>query len=412
MKNQGKKINLIKLGIVGLIIIMLLGYLCWAIISLIKHPSDTFMIEEGKLSLEETVEGYIIREETVVQGENYKNGIVKIKYEGEKIAKGEAIFRYQNNKESELVSKIEELDVKIEEALANETNLFPNDIALLETQIKTRLEEVYKQNDIQKITKIKNEINTYINKKARIAGEQSPAGSYIKKLINERREYEEELNSNSEYVTATTSGLISYSIDGYESILSSDNLDSVTKELLEDINIKTGQIIANSDKAAKIINNFEAYIAVVMNSESAMNAKEGDKVNLQLSTSEEIPATIEKIKETEKNERIIIFKIKKGVESLINYRKISLEVIWWSSTGLRVPNSAIITEGDFNYIIKNRAGYTDKIMIKILKQNETYSIIDNYETSELKELGYSSTEIRSFKKISLYDEVILEPNAT
>ena len=49
-------------------------------------------------------------------------------------------------------------------------------------------------------------------------------------------------------------------------------------------------------------------------------------------------------------------------------------------------------------------------MIKILKQNETYSIIDNYETSELKQLGYSSTEINRFKKIFMYDEIIIYPN--
>lgn len=407
---QTRQINIIKLTVSSLVAIAILGYVCWAIIGLITNPSDTFMIEEGRLSLSETVQAYIIREETVVQGENYKNGIVKIKEDGEKIAKGEPIFRYQNSRENELVAKIEELDVKIEEALSNQTNALVSDIVLLESQIKTKLEDLYAQNDIQKINKLKKEINSSINKKARIAGEASPSGSYIKKLINERSEYEQELNSNSEYVTSKSSGVVSYAIDGYESILSSVNLESVTKDLLNDINIKTGQIVGTSDKAAKVINNFEAYIAAIMTSEKALEAQEGDKVKLQLSTTGEISATIEKINETGKNERLLIFRINNAVESLVDYRKISLEVIWWSSTGLKVPNSAIITENGFNYIIKNRAGYTDKIMVKVLKQNESYAIIDNYDTSELKELGYSSSEIRSFKKISLYDEVVYSPN--
>lgn len=409
-KRKKKKINYIKFGIASLITILLLGYSAWGIINLIKNPTDTFMVEEGKLSLEETVEGYIIREETVVQGENYKNGIVKIKDDGEKVAKGDAIFRYQSPREEELTSKIEELDVKIEEALAKETNFFPADITLLENQIKTKLDEMYELNDMQKITKLKNDINTYINKKARIAGEYSPSGSYIKSLITERSGYENELNSNSEYVTSTTSGVVSYSVDGYEEILTTENLDAITKELLEDIDLKTGQLIASSDKSAKVINNFEAYIAVIMNSRSALEAAEGDRVKLQFSNSGEISARIAKIRDIGTNKRILIFKIQNGVESIINYRKISLEVIWWSSSGLKVPNSAIITEGNFSYIIKNRAGYTDKIMVKVLKQNEKYSIIDNYETSELRDLGYSSTEIRSFKKISMYDEIVLEPN--
>ena len=206
------------------------------------------------------------------------------------------------------------------------------------------------------------------------------------------------------------SGIVSYSVDGYEEILKTDNLDIITKELLEDINMKTGQLIVSSDKAAKVINNFKAYIAVIMKSKMAMEAEEGNNVKLQFSNSSEISAKIAKIKDIGENERILIFEIENGVESIINYRKISLEVIWWSSNGLKVPNSAIITEGDFNYVIRNISGYTDKIMVKVLKQNEKYSIIDNYETSELRELGYSSTEINAFKKISMYDEIVLNPN--
>lgn len=41
---------------------------------------------------------------------------------------------------------------------------------------------------------------------------------------------------------------------------------------------------------------------------------------------------------------MIIFKLNKYVEELIAYRKISLEVIWWSYSGLKIPNSAIVEE--------------------------------------------------------------------
>ncbi len=55
-------------------------------------------------------------------------------------------------------------------------------------------------------------------------------------------------------------------------------------------------------------------------------------------------------------------------------------------------------------------GYTDKILIKVLKTNEHYSIIRNYETTELKEeLGYDSTSIRQNKNITLYDEILIKP---
>ena len=119
----------------------------------------------------------------------------------------------------------------------------------------------------------------------------------------------------------------------------------------------------------------------------------------------EINSEVEFVRQEENGKTMIVFKINKGVEKLISYRKISLDVIWWSFSGLKIPNSAIIQEGDLAYVIRNRTGYKDKILVKILKQNEGYAIIRNYTTSELKELGYKQEEIISMKSIGLYDQI-------
>ena len=106
---------------------------------------------------------------------------------------------------------------------------------------------------------------------------------------------------------------------------------------------------------------------------------------------------------------MIIFKTNKAVEDLISYRKISIDVIWWSYSGLKVPNSAIIEEGIENYVIRNRTGYSDKILVNIKKQNKNYSIVTNYSTQELLELGWTREEIASKKSISMYDKIVVNP---
>ena len=58
--------------------------------------------------MEEATEGYIIREETVIEGKNSKNTIVPIKTEGERVSKGDSVYRYYSNEEDELVKKIHE----------------------------------------------------------------------------------------------------------------------------------------------------------------------------------------------------------------------------------------------------------------------------------------------------------------
>lgn len=105
---------------------------------------------------------------------------------------------------------------------------------------------------------------------------------------------------------------------------------------------------------------------------------------------------------------MLIFKTNKAVQELMSYRKISIDVIWWSDSGLKVPNSAIIEEGGMQKVIRNRTGYKDEILVKVINSNKNYSIIENYSTKELLELGYEESEIRTMKSISLYDEILIK----
>lgn len=407
-KIKPKKVVLLVLfAILALAILIAIGI---AIIGLIQNPTNTFIVENGTLSSEENAVGYVLRDETVVQGQNYKNGMEKLKTEGEKVAKGEAVFRYYTNGEEQLVQKIEELDTKIAEAWESENNIFSADIKILETDIAEKLDDVYEVSDLQKIKEYKRDINSAITKKAKIAGELSPSGSYLKGLIEERSTYENQLNSGSEYVSAPSSGIVSYRVDGLEETLTPDNFGLLSKEFLEGLSLKTGEIVSTSEESGKVIDNFSCYIACVLSSDLSKQAEIGDTVSLRLSNASEVEATIEYIAQENENESVVVFKIDRYVEELISYRKISLDIIWWSADGLKVPNEAIKWENeDLAYVVRRRAGYDDKkIYVKVLKENSQYAIIENYtDSQELEDKGVSEEEISARSKIALYDEIVL-----
>ncbi|MBP3255457.1 MAG: hypothetical protein J6M60_03085 [Clostridia bacterium] len=411
MEEQKRQLNLKKYITFLVISFAIIAYVIYTIYRLIASPTDTFIVENGKLSSEENANAYIIREEDVLKGENYKNGIYQIKSEGEKVANGEAIFRYYTSGEDELKEKIKELDIKIGEAWENENSIFSSDIKLLEGQIEEKLDGLLHLNDLQKINEYKKDIDLYITKKAKIAGEKSPAGSYLKQLIDERSNYENELNQGSEYLNADTSGVVSYRVDGFEEILVTSDFGYLSKSMLEGLNIKTGQVVATSEESAKIVNNFYCYIACVLEHKNLeeKECKIGSKLTMRLPNSEEVNAEIIYMSKESEEEDLVVFKIEKYVEDLINYRKISIDIIWWNETGLRVPNEAIKKENeDLYYVIRKRVGYTDKIYVKILKQGEKYSIIDNYEDGqELLDKGVDKDEVKSRRKISLYDEIVI-----
>ena len=348
-----------------------------------------------------------------MKGSNYKNGMEQIKTEGERVAKNEPIFRYYSSGEKNLKKKIAELDTKIDEAMAGQSELFPSsDIKSLEKQIDEKVATLIQANNIQTIREIKKDISNDITKKAKIAGEYSPAGSYLKKLIEERQKYENQLNKGAEYLNAPISGVVSYKVDGYEEILSPSNFSNLTKETLKKIDIKTGQVVADSLESGKIINNFKCYIACILNSQQAKNVKLGDKIKLRLPNNSEVSSSVEYILQ-EENDVTLVLELTQQVQELVSYRRISFDIIWWSNSGKKVPNSARETEkkGDkeIHYVIRTRAGYQDKIWVKVTKQNEKYAIVENYTNEELKTLGYSVEEIKGRKNLTLYDEILKKP---
>lgn len=391
-----------------LLLILLVIYILYEIINLIIKPTDIVTVEKGKIYSESQAEGYIIREEEVLKGENYKNGISQIKAEGEKVALKENVFRYYTKDEDSLITKIQELDNEIAQTQSKENNIFLSDVKVIENEIETKINEIYMVNDIKKVKEYKSNIDEYMKKKTRIIGENSPSGSHLKSLIQKRSEYENKLNSGSEYMKANISGMVSYKVDGLENVLTPDSINTITEDFLNDLKLKTGQIVSSSSECGKIVNNYYCYIASVINKEKVQDLEEGKSIKLRLINGDEIPATVEQIRE-DKDKNIIIFKITKDVEELIEYRKINYDIIYWSYSGLKVPNSTLIEENGLNYVVRNRAGYTDKILVKLEKQNDTYSIIDEYTTEELKELGWTTSEIINKKSIGIYDEILVNP---
>ena len=407
-KKQRVKLN-IKLVVAIIIVLVFLICFAYNIIALFLNPTDTFMIDNGKISSSEESIGYLIREEKVFQGNNYKNGISQIKTEGQRVAKGDPIFRYYTNNEESITKKIAELDLQIQDALDQNKTIYSSDIASIDKQIEEKLMNISELNKKSDILEIKKEISNSLTKKAKLTGESSPSGSYIKELVAKRSKYEEQLNSGSEYIEATVSGLVSYKIDGLEETLTPNSFSDITEEYLSSLKIKTGQMVSSSNENGKIVNNYYCYIATILSSEQAQNAEVNNNVQILLSTGDEVTATIEYIAEQKSGKKLVIFKITNCVEKLINYRKISFEIIWWKATGLKVPNSAIIEKDGKKYIVRKRIGYTDNILIKVLKTSGDYSIIENYTNLELMELGYSTEEIINMKNIALYDEIIIKP---
>ena len=180
----------------------------------------------------------------------------------------------------------------------------------------------------------------------------------------------------------------------------------------------------------KIVNNFECYIAVPVYSEESKNVTLNSNVYLRFDNvgSELISATVEYIlDETETSEsgeadknksgKIIVFKILTNVEELTKYRKINVDVVWWSDKGLKVNKEALSkvqmtnVSGDtieLSTLKIKKSSYTQEAWVKIVRSAGDFVIVENYTDKELREKGISELQINNRATIKMYDEVLIE----
>ena len=396
-----------KKFIMNIIFIIVSLYIIYAVYLIIRTPTDTITVENGTLTAEESSTGYIIRDETIVKGKNYKNGINQIILEGEKAAKNQTIFRYYGKEETKLQSKIDEVNEKIQKALEKENLFTSSDIKNLDDQIDSKLQDLKTMNDVKNLSEYKKQLSEIMLKKATIAGENSKSGSYIKKLIEKREKYEKQLIEGSEYIVAPKSGIVSYRVDGLENVLKTDGFEELNESKLNELDVKTGQIVSSSSEEGKVINNFNIYIATVLDSLPAKQAETGKNVLITLASGEEINATIYYTKVQDNGKVLIVFKINTLTDELRSYRKISFNITWWSFAGIKVPNDAIIEdENHSKYVLRKNSAGTTKCYVKILKTNEKYSIISSYSVEDLTALGI---DINTYKGINIFDTIMLYP---
>ena len=377
--------------------------------SKLSNSVDFYTIENGEISYEEPAEAIVIRDEILLNEEGYSNGFTSIAIEGEKVSKNSNVIRCYTSTEDEKIKQISDIDNMINKAVEESgINVLSSDIINIEEKIEQYAETLNGLNDIQKIAEIQKKIEELMISKTKITADASPSGSEIKQLINQRAKLVEELNNGANIVKSPVSGIVSYRIDGLEKTLKVGDFSYLSKEVIDSADMKMGATIPFNSTNCKIINNFNCYIATFMNTQKANSAQVGDEVTLRLTTGKTISSKIIYTGPESKDGRIIVFEIKEGIEDLVEFRKISLDVIWWDFSGYKVSNSVLISRDGKNYVQKYKTTSSEIILIKVRRQNDTYSIISNYTDDEMKELGFSQEDINSRTKIKLYDRLLIQ----
>ncbi len=373
---------------------------------LIKEP-DTQIVEFGELSTEKEYECLIVRNERIVKSPS--EGIIKYYVEeGEKVEKNYKVSEiYTSDVSDEDREQLKKLNSRIEDIQSSKGDLFKIDVDRLNIEINNIVDELRSariQDDFTKLSDLKIKLESKIDKKRRVSGDKSFSGANLDRLQGEKNKLETRIKNSILQINSPESGIISYYIDGYEEILTPQNLANIKYEFIKGIESNSDKLrydkVIFNQSIFKITDNTAWYIVIITDFEDANSFEIGKKVSVDILESRVTGKITDKIQDDTKS--FIIVRTNQYVSGFNNIRKANFKVIREHREGLKIHRDSVVERdgemGVFLLSVNRKAIFRP---IKVLGYDDDYVIVEiNY--FEVKE-GDSSKRVRTVK---LYDEVL------
>ena len=207
--------------------------------------------------------------------------------------------------------------------------------------IKNKIIEASKNDEIEKISEYKAQINSVIT-----GDSKNINTSNLEDLKNRKWQLETSINSAKRDIYSQMAGVFSKNVDGLEEILTPN---AVLKYKLEDY-LNLSDVIKEksteeNNAVCKVVNNYTWYVVMAVDSTTAEELKVGKKVKVRF---DEIPgieadATIAHIstEDTGTKKNVVVVKCEQYKEGVFSQRYSGVELILKSYEGYRIPVSAI-----------------------------------------------------------------------
>lgn len=390
------------------IIIVLLIILVFLIIYLSKSElkqKTIYTVVSGDIEHSVETNLYVIKNETVIDYDE-NQAITAIVEQGRRARENEVIATYQNDSYDEYQRQIAEIDKQIQTLVKDLPDTYSADLINIENKILDYSNEVQGTTSYLKIQEYKTKLDELAYKKITVLANASPDSSAIRELLSQRENLENLSKTSDNTILTPISGVVTYKIDLLENTYDFNDIESYSYSDFDKL-ISAYDNNSNNDFGIKIVDNFKTYLLVKSQTgENDEYIKAGRNYKIRISDLENlvISATLVKnIKEGECN--YSLFKIDNEVDALVDYRKLSCEVIWYTETGIAVPLNAIYKDEiqDYDYVLLVYGADYVRVPVKIISQSDSIALVENVEESEYKKYNLDTTF-----KIELYDELVIE----
>ena len=330
-----------------LLSVFLLGYAGYQAWVFFYTPYQTEIAVSYSVNEALHVSGIAVRTETVIE-DQYDGSVSYIHEDAERILKNKPVAYAHAS--SDTVEKMERADTLkkeiglLEEASSGVSQLYGSS-EFINDQIGNSVmaySNAIANGNYSDFSGIKDTLLLSVNKKKSITGEPNKFEERITLLKAEYDELQNEINSDeANTVTSPKTGYFISSVDGFEDVITKENLFEKTVSEIEEI--ISEDVVASEEKIGKIADNYKWYYVFSVSPENAELFDVGRKVTVNFdgiknSLKLEI---FEKIEDETSENIIIVLLCNNFTAEVASLRQVNADIVFGTISGLRISSDSI-----------------------------------------------------------------------
>ncbi len=347
---QGTLLNKVVMTLFFAAIILYMGGAAWRGL---RDPYPT--VQAYTYVVEDTMEatGYLVRQEQVIHGwtiqaEGTEATVRLLPSEGEKIAAGTTVaLLYSDGAAMERSQRLETLEAEaaqLREAITAGENGQGEQIGRKVTSSMVALRRAVEAGDF---TRLESQVGTFksaVYQQAQRYGNGDDLAAALAAAQNEINTLRALTPQEGVRVTVPQSGIFSGQVDGYETVLVPEITEGVTPSLLD--SLESRAVEEDSSALGKLITNSQWYFIFSLGEEQAKRLTVGRAVPVRFSRdwSGTVDMTVERISLPENGRVAVVLSTRKFLSETTLLRRQTVELIFDSQMGIRVPLGAVRVE--------------------------------------------------------------------
>lgn len=369
---------------------------------LTSHSYSTQIAYEQTVLEAVDAEMYIIRDETLLTASG--SGVtVQLAENGERVSKGSSIVAtFDSEATAQNYVEAETLKRKLEvyKAIDKQLKLDNIDMNKLSGEINNEFMNIVEaaySNDYSSLEESKLNFSEKMSRRQVSLGQAVNCSDKIASLTSQIASLEGSAQVSS-IITAEASGYFVGEADGYEAVLTVDNIDNLTSKMLSDaLAAKKGNVPENT--VGKIINGYNWYVATVIDTGKAVGYEKDKSVKLILGDSESLTVSskIYSVQAIEGNKTLVVFRCNLMNDELAALRKVNGKVVINEHTGLKIGKDALRFDEQGNPgVYVRRANIVNFRSVNIIYSDDKIVVAAADENLKM-----------PYPHLKLYDEVII-----